>query len=93
MSTNSCPNFYERKQFICTNATIEMLFPKLDEGSAIILVETGELIGIASWNDDFEFPNVYVSIRMHLSWINFVIYWINTLWLRNNIINKQIFIE
>lgn len=73
MATNSCSNIDESKQFICTNDTIEITFPELDQGSALISFETGELIGIASWNDDDEFQNVYVRIRTHLPWIRSVI--------------------
>lgn len=65
------PNLDEdetKEQVICTYATVDDTFPVLDNGSSLISTERGELIGIASWDDEL-FPNIYVNVRNFLPWI------------------------
>lgn len=59
-------------KILCAYTTIEDTFPQLDNGSSLISVDRGELIGIAAWHDD-EFPNVYIRIQTYLPWIRSVI--------------------
>lgn len=59
-------------QVLCTNATVEDIYPRLDNGCALISSNGIELIGIATWLTD-DFPNVFVPIQTHLSWIKSVI--------------------
>ena len=58
---------------ICTYGPTENDSPLLDNGSALILADTNELIGVGLWNED-GYPNVYSRVRSHLTWINSVRY-------------------
>lgn len=59
-------------QVLCTRATDEDIYPRLDNGCALISSDGIQLIGIATWYTD-DFPNVFVPIQTHLPWIKSVI--------------------